>query len=758
YCLEYFSIEYHEVYVKVHVTVGVAVSDIKKETEYDKNIAYDIDLDSWIINELESIQLYSSFADDLTNNVKNALQKLIKEEKGEEEQQQEEKQEKQQHVVKNVTIYFEHDFDLKKGEELIVEYGEDGIKPEPIYNVTVEHMATGHKEYFDEFDFISGKIAMDELFNLSLINSTGDGRFRIWIDVLTEDKHYIDRVKDNSLLPQKAFIECDVSTDGKNITKLIIKKARDCWIKVGNNWEILYDKDKKIYNERDGTNGFEVKIRGVIAWERRVRYCIYKFLQESNFYNIVSKANNFSPSEIDDIEIYYMSAKNPGYDPRLDIINLSSSTGNIYRYNSEGFDTLFHEYGHALKCHAYPYVDKSVNGYIGGPHPYTWSVTNIYFAFDEGHSEFFASLLTDYAKEENIIEEQYFAPTDYYDDLNHFGKEGDKIEGAVAGFLLNGLYLNYVKKKYDDAQTKTYEIFAKACELCNKYLKHYPYSIHDVIPFIVAIEPECNYDLGNVDLIWNGGYQCRTWIHCNLYIDEIEGLYGYPLLIAVEPSWFTTVEVKVGNISYTVEEPGLYHYGAINVSDGMACCIFIEKNTRIEADFSQGDGVYIILYDLNGNPMEEILAMYKWIGNATIEFEKDGIKVVKGSVIVKSNSGKTYKAGDKIKITPHSEFVLNVENETALLYVMNGRGGVDYGISYEEEEKSKKAVITEESIDVSSYKDKELEDIWDNFGEAIETLGIEKEEGNGGKQPGFEFVAIMASLATIIWLRRKKNG
>ena len=40
----------------------------------------------------------------------------------------------------------------------------------------------------------------------------------------------------------------------------------------------------------------------------------------------------------------------------------------------------------------------------------------------------------------------------------------------------------------------------------------------------------------------------------------------------------------------------------------------------------------------------------------------------------------------------------------------------------------------------------------------METLGIEKEEGNGGKQPGFELAAIIASLAMIIWLRRKKNA
>ena len=432
---------------------------------------------------------------------------------------------------------------------------------------------------------------------------------------------------------------------------------------------------------------------------------------------------------------------------------MGNPAGSIYTYDSDEFDSLFHEFAHALKELAYHFVDKDVDDYLGGSHPNTCAITNIYFAFEEGHSEFFASLMVDYVKEKGLIEEQYLSKTDYYDAPCHFGKEGDKIEGAVAGFLLNGLYLNYVKYKYkDNPQAKTYEIFAKACELCNKYLKHYPYSIHDVIPFIVAIEPECNDELTDVDLIWNGGYRCKTWIHGNLYVGETEGLYGYPLLIAVEPSWFTSVEVNVNNTPYTVEEP---YYGTTDVSDGMACCIFIEKNTRIEADFSQGDGVYMILFDLNGNPMEEILAMYKWIGKAIIEIEKDGIKVVQGSVIVKSNAGTTYKAGSKIKITPHSEFVLSVENETAKLYVMNGSVGVDNGISYEEVEKNEKAVVTEESIDVSSYKDKELDDIWDNFEEAMETLGIEKEEKEE-KQPGFEFIALFASLAIMIWLRKRK--
>jgi len=752
YCLEYFSIEYYEVYVNVHITIDVDVSSIRVETEYEKNIVYEIDPESWIINELESIQLYSSFTDDLTNNVKNALQNLIKEEKGEEEQEEQ--------PIGNLAIKLEYYFDAANGKPLTTNWPDyvvqcGGKKYYISCNMTVEHLATGKKEYID-VGFTSGEISMDKVFNVSLINSTGDGRFRITLDVFTSDTEYLDRVKDDSFLPNKAVIECNVEISSKgNIRKVTITKARNCWIKADDKWEVLWSKNG--YNHKDGTNGFAIKVRSVLAWEERIKYYIYKFLQESNFYSNVKNSNKFDLTKIEKIPIYYLRTKT-GYDPSLNVINMSNSPGNIYTYSSDEFDSLFHEFAHAIKEHAYHFADDDVDDYLGGGHGGTCSVSNIYFAFEEGHSEFFASLMVDYVKERGLIEEQFLAPTDYYDAPCHFGKEGDKIEGAVAGLLLNGLYLNYVKYKYkDNPQAKTYEIFARACELCHKYLKHYPYSIHDVIPFLVATEPEWSNELCYVDLVWNGGYQCKTSIHGNSYGGKTDGLYGYPLLIAVEPSWFTSVEVKVGNVPYTVEEPD---YGASDVSDGMACCIFIEKNTGIEADFSQGDGVYMILYDLNGNPMEEILAMqYGWYDDAIIEFEKDGIKVVQGSVIVKSNSGKTYKAGDKIKITPHSEFVLSFDNETASLYVMNGSVGVDNGVSYEEVNKNKKAVVTEESIDVSNYKNNELKDIWNNFGDAMATLGIEKEKGKGGggKQPGFEIVAIAVAIATIIWLKKRNR-
>ena len=655
----------------------------------------------------------------------------------------------------DITILLEYYFDTANGKPLTSTWPDyvancGNKKYYLSCNMTVEHLATGKKEYID-VGFISGEISIDKVFNISLINSTGDGRFRITLDVFTSDSEYLDRVKDDSFLPNKAVIECNVEISSRgNIRKVTITKARNCWIKTGDKWEVLWSKNG--YKQKDGTNGFAIKVRSVLAWEERIRYYIYKFLQESNFYSNVKDAYKFDLTKIEKIPIYYLRTKT-GYDPSLDVINMSSSPGNIYMYDSDEFDSLFHEFAHAIKEHAYHFADEDVDDYLGGAHGGTCDVSNIYFAFEEGHSEFFASLMVDYVKEEGLIEEQFLAPTDYYDSSCHFGKEGDKIEGAVAGLLLNGLYLNYAKYKYEDnPQAKTYEIFARACELCNKYLKHYPYSIHDVIPFIVAIEPECRDDLGEVDLLWNGGYGCRVWTHGNLYVGEIEGLYGYPLLIAVESSWFTSVEVNVNNTPYTVGEP---YYGATDVSDGMACCIFIEKNTRIKADFSQGDGVYIVLFDMNGNPMEEILAMYKWIGKAEIEIEKDGIKVVRGTIVVKSNSGTTYKAGSKIKIVPHSEFVLSVENETAEIYVIDGKVSVDNGVSYKEINENKKATVTGESIDVSDYKDKEIEWLWNEFGDDMEALGIVKEEGKGGKQPGFEILLLVIAIVIIIAMKRK---
>ena len=729
-------------------------TSLKKNYIHDAEISYEKDPDSYLLTFEEMKSFGIQVVKNYMENIYNTLHPLIKQLAGEEEQEeQQEKQEGEQEEPKemNITFLMEYKFDIATGKSEIVPFFEP-LSYTLDYNFSVKHVATGVERFltFSDLD-LDGNISADDLFDKSLINATNDNRFQIIIySICCQDKTWKEKLNDSSgdLLPTIAKIHCmPVLNDKGQYTTIVIEKAINCWIDVGNGWQI-------IEKPTEAPNGFKIKVRIIPAWEELLRHCVYRFLQESNFYNIVSNANKFDLNKIKDIPILYYRGRTAAYDPYADEIRLSQAAGDLYRKNGD-FDAIFHEVAHAIKQHAYHYVDGDIEDYLDIDHINTYQITNIYFAFEEAHSCFFASLMVDYVKEKKLIDDYYLPSNNYFSSPVYFNKEGDKMEGAVAGFLLNGLYLNYVKKKYDDAQTKTYEIFAKACELCNKYLKHYPYSIHDVIPFIVAIEPECRYELSIVDLTWNGGYNCGVYLHGNLYVGEIEGLYGYPLLIAVESSWFTSVEVNVNNTPYTVEEPD---YGATDVSDGMACCIFIEKNTRIEADFSQGDGVYMILFNLNGDPMEEILAMYKWIGKAIIEIEKDGIKVVQGSVIVKSNAGTTYKAGDKIKITPHSEFVLSVENETALVYVMNGSVGVDNGISYEEVEKNKKAVVTEESIDVSSYKDKELDDIWDNFGEAMETLGIEKEEGNGGKQPGFEFVAITTAIAVIIWLRRKKTN
>ncbi len=730
-------------------------TSLRKNYIHDAEISYEENPDSYLLTLGEMKSFGTQIVKNYMDNIYNTLYPLVKQLAGEEEQQQEGQQEEQEEPKEmNITFLMEYKFDIATGKSEIVPFFEP-LSYTLEYNFSVKHVATGVERYLTFFDLdLDGNISADDLFDKSLINATNDNRFKIIIHHISiQDKTWKEKLNDSSgdLLPAIAIVHCmPVLNDKGQYTTIVIEKAINCWIDVGNGWQI-------IEKPTEAPNGFKIKVRIIPAWEELMRHCVYRFLQESNFYNIVSNANNFDFNKIKDIPILYYRGKTAAYDPYADEIRLSQAAGDLYRKNGD-FDAIFHEFAHAIKQHAYHYVDGDIEDYLDIDHINTYQITNIYFAFEEAHSCFFASLMVDYVKEKKLIDDYYLPSNDYYASSGYFGKEGDKMEGAVAGLLLNGLYLNYVKYKYkDNPQAKTYEIFARACELCNKYLKHYPYSIHDVIPFIVAIEPECEEDLSYVDLIWKGGYECGVCQHSNAYAGKTDGLYGYPLLIAVEPSWFTSVEVNVGNTPYTVEEP---YYGATDVSDGMACCIFIEKNTRIEADFSQGDGVYMILYDLNGNPMEEILAMYYgWFGDATIEFEKDGIKVVQGSVIVKSNAGKTYKAGSKIKITPHSEFVLSVENETASLYVMNGSVGVDNGVSYEEVNKNKKAVVTEESIDVSSYKDNELKDIWNNFGDAMATLGIEKEEGKGGggKQPGFEIVAIAVAIATIIWLKKRNR-
>jgi len=65
--------------------------------------------------------------------------------------------------------------------------------------------------------------------------------------------------------------------------------------------------------------------------------------------------------------------------------------------------------------------------------------------------------------------------------------------------------------------------------------------------------------------------------------------------------------------------------------------------------------------------------------------------------------------------------------------------------------------FTDEFHDISGNPSSGYED-WSE--DAMETLGIEKEEeGNGGKQPGFEFVVMAIALifVTVIMRRRDKT-
>ncbi len=690
---------------------------------------YEISPETFIADDDTCLKFLKNYFDEYANEVFEKLDDMLKE-----------------YVPSEVTILYEYDFDYSNGQMLTVGWSDHTPDPFPLYNLSVEVMGS---VYYPQTD-ITGRIDMDELFNTSYILFDGE-TYKIKLAITTTDSKYEERTKTNELLPREAVIECYVEIDDiGRIDKVTIKKAHNCWIDTGNGLEILYTKNG--FKEVDATDGFKIKVRGLIAWEKLIKYSIYKFLEESNFYSSVSSAGKFDLAMINSIPIYYSRGLNPGYDPTLNIINMSDAPGNIYTYDSAHFDTIFHEYAHAIKEHPYHFVDEDVDSYLGGGHGSTCDESNIYFAFEEGHSEFFASLMVDYVKEKKLIEDVFLADTDYYTSSCHYGKEGDKVEGAVAGLLLNGLYLDYTKYEYSNPQAKAYGIFAKACELCHKYLKHYPYSIHDVLPFIVAVEPNCEDSLEYWDIVKN--YNCGITQHISMNPDK-NGLYGYPVLVAVEPSWRTSIEINVNGTKYTVEEPD---YGAFKVDDGMACIIFIEKNTEITADFSQGGGVYIILLNLQGKSMEEILAMkYGWTKDAIIEFEKDGIKVKQGEVVVKSNAGVTYKAGDKIKIIPHSEFILEYFNNTANIYVLEGLIETANEFIKEEISKGYKAIISNESIDISKYESKELDELWNMFGDALQTLNIEKEEGNGGKQPGFEIIVIATAVLFVAAMKRRRK-
>ena len=210
----------------------------------------------------------------------------------------------------------------------------------------------------------------------------------------------------------------------------------------------------------DVTGGGQVKLRTVEAWDKMMRYAVYRFLVSAG----VSKQ---TASDIRDIPVYYGQKVDHFTTLWWNQIKLYHDAATTYTFSSdkpsrlsEILEGIFHEYGHAAR--EYLWKDPSIvfrHRMLGGSHPSpSLPAKTSWVAFDEGHSDFFAYLAYNYMlhKLYSLLDVPV-GQIDDYSGTEYKGSRylGDVVEGRIAGLLLRVLYSG------DEA--KAYNLFLSVC-------------------------------------------------------------------------------------------------------------------------------------------------------------------------------------------------------------------------------------------------------------------------------------------------------
>ena len=251
----------------------------------------------------------------------------------------------------------------------------------------------------------------------------------------------------------------------------------------------------------DITEGATIKLRTIDAWDKLIRYTIYKFLLDAGVDSRVA-------TTIRNIPLYYGTGQCHYTTVYWQQIKLEHDASTTYSFWSDkglvgDLEGIFHEYGHAVRENVWP--DPSLYfrwRKLGGKHGSTYAPCSSEFvAFDEGHSWFFASLVLKYIKSK--MASLYDIPlpkVEMYSGNIYKGSKyrGELVEGRIAGYLLNLLssdptkaysqFLavvdaskvlpNHVVRTIIEWNTLAYKHYpdlrGKIVELCNQYnIKHF---------------------------------------------------------------------------------------------------------------------------------------------------------------------------------------------------------------------------------------------------------------------------------------------
>ncbi len=411
----------------------------------------------------------------------------------------------------------------------------------------------------------------------------------------------------------------------------------------------------------------------------------------------------------------------------------------------ESLEDFYHEFGHAIKYNFYSQqgLMRKILDYLGtgGQHsvdePFPAYLGIKYLssvgAFDEGHSEFFATLLVEY-----IRGTAYYNTTlpvygrarfyDEYDAQHVFSKpggtsfygtkyEGYTVEGRVAGSLLAVLYGSPDPSQGSDYESRpadavrAYSAFLDGVGFCRKYLQRVPINVREALYGILAAHPELT------DKVIH--YASPSMYNLMLTLNTYNGPTG-----SVWGSLVVVVPRSSGTIYASYQDSG----SLITVSVGDAVMFQATPLSKISPAPYIGSAAFrfIIVDPATGKPVALVDA--RGSAGSYIQFHRGGIRLV-GDIeaYIDFMSGTTVTVyGNNFVVIPHSTVLVSQDEGGASVTVIDGEVEVEAGNGGKEFVTAGEvavldasgAVVRVESIDTTSISEWRSEPIIMNASEA----------------------------------------